>query len=154
MEMKSLSSKQVRWAQKLSCYYFQIDYYQDKANGVIDTLSQYLQQSAKEEKTLRSENVKILHRLQSSLARVSSLLASHLSQLSLFHQVLICKTTVLPRLRHFWDSFRTEMAISPYASVGGMKLQLSKLQENDKEAKLLRGSAGLPEGWKDVEGVF
>ena len=35
-----------------------------------------------------------------------------------------------------------------------MKLRPSKLQENDEEAKLLRGSADLPEGWEDVEGVL
>ena len=35
-----------------------------------------------------------------------------------------------------------------------MGLRLSELQENDEEAKLLRGSADLPEGWEDVEGVF
>ena len=35
-----------------------------------------------------------------------------------------------------------------------MKLQFSELQENDKEAKLFRNSAGLPEGWEDVEGVL
>ena len=63
MDTKSLSSRQVRWAQKLSCYHFCIDYYQGKANGAADTLSQYPQQSTKEEKTLRIENVKILHRL-------------------------------------------------------------------------------------------
>ena len=34
-----------------------------------------------------------------------------------------------------------------------MKLQLSELQENNEEAKLLRGFAGLPEGWENVEGV-
>ena len=27
MNIKSLSSKQVRWTQKLSCYHFQIDYH-------------------------------------------------------------------------------------------------------------------------------
>ena len=43
MDMKSLSSKQVRWAQKLSCYYFQIEYCQDKANKAVDALSWYLQ---------------------------------------------------------------------------------------------------------------
>ena len=41
-----------------------------------------------------------------------------------------------------------------YANVGGMKLRLSELQENDEEAKLLRGSAGFPKGWKEFEGVF
>ena len=75
MDTKSLSSRQVRWAQELFCYHFQIDYYQGKANRVADALSRYLQQSAEGEKTLRAENVKILHRLQSSLtnASVSSL---------------------------------------------------------------------------------
>ena len=77
MEIKSLSSKQVRWAQELSHYYFQIEYHKSKANGATDALSQYPQQSAEEEETLRSENVTILYRLQSSLARVSSFLASH-----------------------------------------------------------------------------
>ena len=43
---------------------------------------------------------------------------------------------------------------SLYASVRGMRLRLSELQENDEEAKLLRGSAGLPEGWKDIERVL
>ena len=36
---KSLSSKQVQWAQKLSCYHFRINYYQGKANKTADTLS-------------------------------------------------------------------------------------------------------------------
>ena len=35
-----------------------------------------------------------------------------------------------------------------------MRLQLFKLQENDKETKLFRGSAGLLEDWKDVEEVL
>ena len=39
MDIKSLSSKQVRWAQELSRYHFRIDYYQDKANGAADALS-------------------------------------------------------------------------------------------------------------------
>ena len=43
METKSLSSRQVRWAQKLSRYYFQIDYCQGKANRAVDALSWYPQ---------------------------------------------------------------------------------------------------------------
>ena len=35
-----------------------------------------------------------------------------------------------------------------------MRLHLPELQENDEEAKVLRGSAGLPKDWKDVEGVL
>ena len=93
IDIRSLSSRQVRWAQKIFWYYFQIDYHQRKANGATNTLSQYLQRSAKEKNTLRSENVKIFHRLQSSLARLSGLLVD-LSQLSLFHQIIICRTTV------------------------------------------------------------
>ena len=41
MDTKSLSSRQVRWAQELSRYYFQIDYHKGKANGAADALSQY-----------------------------------------------------------------------------------------------------------------
>ena len=98
MDTKSLSSKQVRWAQELSCYHFRIDYRQGKANGAADALSRYPQRSAEEEETLRSENIKILHRLQSSLAKVSGLSTSQLSPL---HQILICGTTVFPRLNLF-----------------------------------------------------
>ena len=36
---KSLSSRQVCWAQKLSRYHFQIDYCQSKANGAANALS-------------------------------------------------------------------------------------------------------------------
>ena len=45
METKSLSSRQVRWAQELSRYHFQIDYCQGKANGAADALSQFSQRS-------------------------------------------------------------------------------------------------------------
>ena len=38
MNTKSLSSRQVCWAQKLSRYHFQIDYRQGKANGAADAL--------------------------------------------------------------------------------------------------------------------
>ncbi len=73
MDMKSLSFRQVRWAQELSKYQFRIDYRQDKANGAANALSQYPQWSAEEKETLRAKNTKILHCLQSSLARVSGL---------------------------------------------------------------------------------
>ena len=42
MDTKSLSSRQVRWAQELSQYHFQIDYRQGKANAAADALSQIL----------------------------------------------------------------------------------------------------------------
>ena len=63
MDTKSLSSRQVRWAQELSRYHFRIDYRQGKANGAADALSRYPQQSAEEEKTLHTEKVKVLHHL-------------------------------------------------------------------------------------------
>ncbi len=105
MDTKSLSSRQVRWVQELSRYHFHIDYQQGKANEAADTLSQYPQRSAKEEETLRAENMKILHRLQSSLARVSELnVRNKQLVLSPLHQVLICETVVLPQLCQFWDT--------------------------------------------------
>ena len=145
MDTKSLSSRQVRWAQKLSCYHFQIDYYQSKATRATDALSQYPQQSAEEEKALCTKNVKIIHHLQSPLAKVSELSMSCLSPL---YQILICGTTVFLQLCQFWDSLRSDIAWdSPYiANIGSMRLRLSKLQKNDKEAKLLKRSVGLPGG--------
>ena len=96
IDTKSLSSKQVCWAQELSHYYFQIDYCQGKANGAADALSQYSQQSAKEKEVLCTKNIKILHRLQSFLtnARLSGFSTS--AELSSLHQVLICGMHVLP----------------------------------------------------------
>ena len=38
MDTKSLSSRQVCWAQKLTCYHFRIDYCQGKANGAANAL--------------------------------------------------------------------------------------------------------------------
>ena len=129
IDTKSLSSRQVRWAQELSCYYFQIDYQQGKANGAADALSRYLQQSAEEEETLWAENVKILYRLQSSLTNASLSSLSTSVELSPLHQVLICGTHVLPQLRQFWDTFQAKLANeNPYkASIGGMSLRLSEL---------------------------
>ena len=106
-----------------------IDYCQGKANKAVDALFWYPQQSAEEEKTLCAENVKILHRLQSLLARVSGFLACQLSQLSLLYQILICGTSVFPQLRQFWNSLQSNIAQnSPYiTNIGGMRLQFSKL---------------------------
>ena len=38
-------------------------------------------------------------------------------------------------LRHFWDTFQTELADKNLymASIGGVRLKLAKLQESDKE---------------------
>ena len=43
INMKSLSSRQVCKAQKLSYYYFQLDYCQNKANRITNALSWYPQ---------------------------------------------------------------------------------------------------------------
>ena len=63
MDTKSLSSRQVRWAQELSRYHFRIDYRQGKANAAADALSRFPQRSQAEEDALRAENSEILHRL-------------------------------------------------------------------------------------------
>ena len=113
MDTKSLSSRQVRWAQELSRYHFRIDYRQGKANAAADALSRFPQRSQSEEEELRTENTQILHRLQSLLtnASLSGLsLSGHstgsqvkAANLSPLHQVLICGTYVLPRLCQFWE---------------------------------------------------
>ncbi len=83
IDTKSLSSRQVQWAQKLSRYYFRIDYQQAKANGTADAFFQYFQQNTEEGKTVRAENTKILHRLQSLLARVLGLSVLKISVLGM-----------------------------------------------------------------------
>ena len=107
----------------------------------------------KEKNTLQSENVKILHRLQLSLAKVS---ASSTGQLFPLHQILICGTTVFPQLNQFWNSLWEEIVLdnSYIVSIGGMRLRLSKLQKNDNKSKLFRSTADLPKNWKVVEGVL
>ena len=154
MKTKSLSSRQVRWAQELSCYHFRIDYCQGKANRAANALFQYPQPSAEKEEALRAENVKILHYLQSLLAWVSGLLVD-LSQLSPLHQIFICGTTVFPQLHQFYNSLQSKIAQnSPHiANVKGMRLRLPKLQDKDEETKKLR-AVGLPKEWEDVEGVL
>ena len=99
MDMKSLSSRQLRWAQELSCYHFRINYHQGKANGAADALSRYSQRNAEEEDALQAENIKILYRLQSSLFNASLSGLQTLVELSQLHQVLICGIYVLPQLR-------------------------------------------------------
>ena len=71
LNIKNLTSRQVCLAQKLFCYHFWINYCQGKANGAVDILFRYSQQSAEEEENLRAKNVNILHRLQSSLTNAS-----------------------------------------------------------------------------------
>lgn len=73
MDIKNLSFKQVRWAQKLSHYHFQIDYRQRKINVVANALSYHLQKSPVKEKDLKAENIQIFYCLQSLLINTSLL---------------------------------------------------------------------------------
>ncbi len=139
MDTKSLSSRQVCWAQELSQYYFQINYYQGKANVASNALSRFPQRSQAKEETLRNENSQIFHHLQTLLTRaniagLSFLGLASAADLSPLYQVLICKTPVLPRLCQFWIQLRGELAQErPYqqAGIGGLRLRLSELQTED-----------------------
>ncbi len=130
MNMKNLSSRKVRYVQKLSRYHFRIDYWQDKANGVADALFHYPKWSAEKEETLQAENTKILQRLQFSLARMSGLNVGKQQQvLSPLYQVLICGTVVLPQLYQLWDTLRTELAAEcpSIACIEDMRIRLLEL---------------------------
>ena len=147
MEMKSLSSCQVWWAQELSQYHFRINYRQGKANGAANALSWFLQKSDDEKEKLWAENFQILHWLQSVLTNASlsglsplGLNAAASSNLLPLHQVLICGTYSLPQLRQFWDIFCLEPANKgPYkVSIGSIRLRLQELQETDSKAQELK----------------
>ena len=155
METKSLSSRQVRWAQELSRYHFQIDYRQGKANVAAHALSQYLQQSTEEEKTLCIKNVKILHRLQFFLSNASLSGLSALAELLSLHQVLIYGTHILHQLRQFLETFRAELGDEgPYqVSIGTMRLRLSELQESDDEARKIRAERSKSD-YEEVDRVL
>ena len=56
IDTKDLSSRQVRWIQKLSCYHFRIDYRQSKANAAADALSRFSQRSQSKEEDLWVED--------------------------------------------------------------------------------------------------
>ena len=150
MDIKSLSFCQVRWAHELSRYYFRIDYCQGKTNSAVDAFSCFPQRSHNKEKKLRAENTQILHCLQTSLtnASLSGLSLNSATDLSPLHQVLICGTHVLPQLRQFWDTFWMELANENFykASINGMRLRLSELQESDLEAQELKSKEELSDG--------
>ena len=143
MDRKSLSSRQVCWAQELSRYHFQIDYRKGKVNAAADALSRFPQRSQDEENELRAENGWIRHRLQNllinaSLAELSLLASSSSSLASHLHQVLIWGTYVLLQLQQFWYGLQKELAQEGPYVVGGMRLRLHKLQAKDKYACKLR----------------
>ena len=164
MDTKSLSFRQVRWAQELFRYHFRIDYCQGKANAAANALSRFSQRSQDEEEELRAENGRIFHRLQNSLTNASLAglsLSSPSSLPSHLHQILICGTYVLPQLRHFWDGLRRELASeNPYtASIGGMRLRLHELQAENEQAQKLRANQQPDQqlgqqGWDDIDGVL
>ena len=134
MDTKSLISKQVHWAQKLSWYYFWIDYCQSKANAAADALSQFPQRSQDQKDELWAENSQILHRLQNSLTNTSLAVLSFLSCLpSHLHQVFIYGIYILPHLRQFWKSLRNKLTNErPYqASVSSIWLRLQEFQDED-----------------------
>ena len=132
MDTKSRSSRQNRWAQELSHYHFRIDYCLGKANAMADALLRFRQRKQNEEDKLQAKNSQIFYCLQNSLTNTS---LAGLSFSSLFsfpsylHQLLICGTYVLPQLKKFWNSFRSELSNkSPYTvSIGGMRLRLQEL---------------------------
>ena len=102
MDTKSLSSWQVRWAQELSQYYFQIHYRQGKENAAADALSQVFQKNQDEEDEFQAKNDRIFYCTQNLLIN-ASLASLSLSAPLHLHQVLICGTYVLSQLRHFWN---------------------------------------------------
>ena len=99
MDTKNLSSKQVRWAQELSQYHFQINYYQGKANAVANALLRFSQRNQDEKEKLWAENSQIFHCLRNSLTSAS--LASLFTKPSYQHQVLIGGIYVLSQLMEF-----------------------------------------------------
>ena len=140
MDIKSLSSRQVRWAQKLSRYHFQIDYCQGKANRAADALFRFFQRNQAKKDELQTENTRILYKLRSSLTNASFSGLSTSAKLLSLPLVFICGTHVLPQLRQFWNTFQAKLgAEGPYqVSIGAMRLRLSELEESDDEARKMR----------------
>ena len=63
------------------------------------------------------------------------------------HQILICGTTVFPRLNKFWDTLQAKLNKKGLykANIGTMHLKLQELQETDSEAQKV-GAKELQEG--------
>ena len=102
MDTKSMSSRQVCWAQKLSQYHFQIHYRQGKVNAAINTLSKFLHKSQNEKNELQAENGRIFYCFQISLTNACfARLSFPFSLPSQLHQILIYGIYVLPQLHHF-----------------------------------------------------
>ena len=129
INIKSLSSRQVWWAQKLFRYHFQIDYHQKNANGAIDALSYFPQKNQAEDDNLQTGNTQILHKLQSLLTNASLSGLNTSAKLLPLYWVLICETYVLPQLWKFWDNIQSELINKELykVSIGGIKLKLLEL---------------------------
>ena len=101
MNTRNLISCQVRWAQELLQYHFQIDYHQRKANRVADALFCFSQRNQVKEDKLQTENTQILHKLQSSLTNTSFSGLCLTKNLSPLYQIFICGTHILPQVQQF-----------------------------------------------------
>ena len=71
IDTKSLSSRQIRWVQKLFYYHFQIDYCQGKASAAADALLRFSQKSRDKKDEFWDENGQIFHCLQNLLTNAS-----------------------------------------------------------------------------------
>ena len=149
-----MSSRQVCWAQELSCYHFCIDYCQGKANKATDALSRYFQRSQSEEEILQAENTRVFQCLKSLLthARASSTPPAHVASLK---HVIICGTHALPDLCQSWETFRHKLAAeAPYqASIEGMRLRLVELQVEDSQVRKIRAEK-LGGNWEDTNRIL
>lgn len=120
----------MRKAEMLSKYYFRINHCQAKANRAIDALSKYSKQNAKEKSTLQANNIKILHRLQSSRVKVSDLAKDIPFSL---YQVKIFEMAVMLQLRQLEKFFKNRFyKKKPYIiSMRAIQFRLAKLQNNN-----------------------
>ena len=158
MDTKSLSSRQVWWAQKLSKYHFQIDYCQGKANRAANALSCFPQQNQAKEDELRAENTRIFHKLQSSLtsASLSVFSIGSKANMSPLYHVFIYRTHVLPQLHQFWNELWAKPAdeASYKISISEIRLRLAELQEFNEGARKIRATEERQEGWEDINRVL
>ena len=154
IDRKSLSSRHVHWAQKLSKYHFRIDYCQGKANAAANALSRFPQRNEDKKEKLQAENTQILHCLQFLPINATLSGLSVLASLLSLHQVFICKTYALPQLCRFWNSLQTKLTNErPYsASIDNISLRLQELQETNFEAQELMQQGR--EGYKEVDRVL
>lgn len=74
--------------------------------------------------------------------------------LLLLHQVIVCKTHVLPQLHQFWDKFQSNLADknSYKTSINGMKLRFQELKKKDDLAKKIK--AEKLKSWKESDKLF